>query len=161
MIRGYLGIGSNEGDRALHLALAREELQARGVTIGRVSRVYETVPVEVPGPQRPYYNMVAEFTFRGGPLGLLDVCLEVERALGRRRPYKNAPRTVDIDILFIEGRRIKGPRLEVPHPRMEKRAFVVHPLAEIAPGFILPSGKKAEEVRDELGGADIVRVIGA
>jgi 2-amino-4-hydroxy-6-hydroxymethyldihydropteridine diphosphokinase len=159
MIRGYIGLGSNLGQRRPTLERAIDLLGRKGVLVVRSSRVYETVPVEVEGDQPNYYNMVVEFEYGGGAFDLHLACLEVEGDLGRERPYMHAPRTVDIDILLIDGVDIAGDGLVVPHPRMEQRQFVIHPLAEIAPGLVLPGGRRVEDVRDGLGEGDIVRIL--
>ncbi|HPI94161.1 MAG TPA: 2-amino-4-hydroxy-6-hydroxymethyldihydropteridine diphosphokinase [Deltaproteobacteria bacterium] len=159
MMRGFLSLGTNLGDRASLLSEALRLLEGRGLVIARKSRRYETVPVEVVDAQGSYLNMVAEFTFGGGALELLDLCQGVERALGRDRPYVHAPRTMDIDIILLEGVEVAHERLAIPHPRMEQRAFVIHPLAEIAPDLILPSGRTATEVGKALGDGEIIRIL--
>ena len=120
--------------------------------------MYETMPVEVSDGQENFYNMAVEGAFKGGALDLLDLCQDVERSLGRTRPYHHAPRTMDIDILLIEGAEIRDDRLVVPHPRMERRAFVIYPLAEIAPDLILPSGRTVSAVKNSLKNDEIVMI---
>jgi 2-amino-4-hydroxy-6-hydroxymethyldihydropteridine diphosphokinase len=114
--------------------------------------------VEVPDHQGNYLNMVVEVEYEGEAMDLLDRCQEAENALGRGRPFEHAARTIDIDILLIPGLEVKDGRLTVPHPRLEDRAFVVHPLAEIAPGLILPSGRTADQVKKALGNDEIVSI---
>jgi len=89
---------------------------------------------------------------------LLKVCRSVEDSLGRVRPYLHSPRTMDIDILLLDGIRINEEHLVVPHPELERRAFVIHPLAELAPDLVLPSGRTVADVKKELGNDEIVSV---
>ncbi|HOS97893.1 MAG TPA: 2-amino-4-hydroxy-6-hydroxymethyldihydropteridine diphosphokinase [Deltaproteobacteria bacterium] len=160
MIRAYLCLGSNLGNRRALIDAARELLEREGVGILRASRVYETMPVEVQDRQEPYLNMVLEVVFDGDPLGLLERCQGVENSLGRKRPYRHAPRTMDIDILLVEGVTMDHDLLKVPHPGLEQRAFAVYPLADVSPGLILPSGRTAAEVKNLLKGDEEVRVWG-
>lgn len=82
----------------------------------------------------------------------------MEDSLGRERPYPHAPRTIDIDILLLEGVEITSDSLTIPHPRLEQRAFVIHPLAQIAPELILPSGRPIMEVKKALGNDEIIEI---
>jgi 2-amino-4-hydroxy-6-hydroxymethyldihydropteridine diphosphokinase len=158
MMRGFLSLGSNLGDREALLNDALERLADAGVKIIRKSSIFETTPVEVENVQDTYLNMVVRIAFDGDPFALLDVCRSVEDSLGRERPYKHSPRTMDIDILLLDGVIVKDERLAVPHPRMEHRAFVIQPLAELAPDLVLPSGRKVEEVKKELGNDEIISI---
>jgi 2-amino-4-hydroxy-6-hydroxymethyldihydropteridine diphosphokinase len=160
MIRAYLCLGSNLGDRRALIDAARDLLAREGVGILRASRVYETLPVEVQDRQGPFLNMVLEVAFDGDPLGLLERCQRVEISLGRQRPYRHAPRTMDIDILLIEGVTMDHDLLKVPHPGLERRAFAVYPLADVAPGLILPSGRTAAEVKNLLQSDETIKVWG-
>ncbi|MCL2488991.1 MAG: 2-amino-4-hydroxy-6-hydroxymethyldihydropteridine diphosphokinase, partial [Oscillospiraceae bacterium] len=99
-----------------------------------VSSVYETDPVGCPPGDPLYYNIVVKGETGLTPLALLAHCQTVENILGRERPYHNAPRTVDVDILLMEGVTLSGPELTLPHPRMWRRGFVLVPLAELCPG---------------------------
>lgn len=157
MMRAFLSLGSNLGDRRAYIREALRLLQDGGLKIIRASRVYETLPVEVDEDQENFFNMVVDvdYTFKGGAYDLLDLCRAVERSLGRTRPYHHAPRTMDIDVLLIEDTEIMDERLIVPHPRMEQRAFVIHPLADIAPDLILPSGRTVSEIKKSLGNDEI------
>ena len=156
-MRGYLSLGSNLGDRIKHLKTALEKLRHRGVGITAVSRVYETRAVEVDGPQQHYYNLAVAVEYEGTPRELLGICRGIEDDLGRERPYRHAPRTIDIDILMLDEVRVSAPDLVIPHPAMERRAFVIFPLSEIAPGVVLPSGKGIIEVKNSLPQDGIVR----
>ena len=157
-MRGFLSLGSNLGDRDVLLRTAVERLKGYGVSVLKASHMYETTPVEVEHEQGNYLNMVVEVAFEGDPLALLDICGRIEAGLGRERPYRHSPRTMEIDILLLEGISMSTDRLVVPHPRLEQRAFVMHPLAEIAPDQDLPSGKKVAEVRKELAGGGTIRL---
>jgi 2-amino-4-hydroxy-6-hydroxymethyldihydropteridine diphosphokinase len=157
-MKGYLCLGSNLGDRHGCIRRAIEGLRLQGVEVLACSSIYETLPVGTPEPQENYCNLVAEVRWDRSPQELLQAVKAVEDALGRQRPYRNAPRTMDIDILMLEGAEMHTPELSVPHPRMEERAFVIFPLAEIAPRIALPSGRNIIEVKNGFSGDEIVRV---
>lgn len=157
-MKGFLCLGSNLGDRQRYLTSAIEGLRLAGVDVHTVSSIYETLPVGTPEPQENYFNLVAGVRWEGSPLELLRAVSAVEGSLGRTRSYANAPRTIDIDILLLDGVVMETPELSVPHPRMEARAFVIWPLAEIAPHIALPSGRSIIEVKNGLPGDEIVRV---
>lgn len=128
----YVGLGSNLGDRKLHLDEAVRRLGAR-----RVSSYRETDPVGRTD-QPKFLNAVAEVDTTLGPEALLDRLLEIERDLGRVRGERWGPRTIDLDLLLYGDRVIRTPRLTVPHPRMTERRFVLEPIAELAPDLIVP-----------------------
>ncbi|MFG1359268.1 2-amino-4-hydroxy-6-hydroxymethyldihydropteridine diphosphokinase [Xanthobacter pseudotagetidis] len=134
--RAYLCLGSNVGDRAEALGGARARLDAAGVKIRAASSLYETPPWG-PVPQGPYLNQVVEVASPMGPHALLDLALGIERQLGRdrSREVRYGPRRIDIDILWFEGETVAEEDLEIPHPRLMERAFVLVPLTEIAPDF--------------------------
>lgn len=157
-MRGYLSLGSNLGDRLENLKSSLDELSLLGVRTIRTSRVYETKPVEVIGQQKNYLNMVAAVEFDIAPSALLKVCQSVEESLGRKRTYPHAPRTIDIDILLLEHSTVSTKKLVVPHPRMENRAFVIFPLADIAPHIVLPSGRDIIDVKNALSDDEILKV---
>ena len=140
--RIYLGLGSNLGDRLQQLTAAVRALEDRGVRLLRSSRVYETDPVGGP-PQPDYLNAVIEVATDLEPSSLLRICLEVEVELGRERNERWGPRTIDIDLLTYGDRTISEPGLEVPHPRMHERAFVLVPLLELDADPPLPGGRSA------------------
>lgn len=158
MMRGFLSLGSNLGDRGALLKDALTHLATCGVEIIKASRIYETVAVEVPSGQGNYLNMAVEVAFEGEPMELMDLCQKVEDTLGRVRPYTHAPRTIDIDILLIHDVLLDQERLSLPHPRMENRAFVIYPLAEIAPDLILPSGRTAMQVKKNSKFDEIIKI---
>lgn len=157
-MKGYLCLGSNLGDRLHNVRAALESLEKAGVKVVRASNVYETKPHDVEDPQDNYYNLAAEIEWRKTPHELLDACRKVEDLLGRQRPYRYAPRTIDIDILMLDDLHISMADLCIPHPRMEMRPFVIYPLAEIAPDIVLPSGRGIIEVKNALPDDEITRV---
>lgn len=157
-MKGYLSLGSNLGDRMHYLEAAVSGLKGLEICIVKVSDVYETRAFEVSEIQGPYLNMALEIECRLTPHDLLDVCHIVENALGRVRSYPHAPRTIDIDILLLDGVDLSNSTLTIPHPRLEQRAFVIHPLAQIAPQLILPSGRSIMEVKKALGYDEIMHI---
>lgn len=132
--RAYVGMGSNLGDRAGHLLLGVRGMTAAGLSVSRLSSVYETEPAAVFEEQPAFLNMVAEL---GAPLpapfDLLRLLLDIERALGRTRPRPLAPRTLDLDLLLYAAEVIDTDALTLPHPRLHQRRFVLAPLAELIP----------------------------
>ena len=134
-VTAFVALGANLGDAAQALRGALKALrETPGVRVVRASSLYRTAPVDSSGPD--YINAVAEVsTFLTAP-ALLDALQAIEQQAGRERPYRNAPRTLDLDVLLFGGARIDSPRLTVPHPRMWVRAFVLVPLREIAPGLV-------------------------
>ena len=134
----YLSLGSNMGDRKENIQKAIEALCSSGkVKLTNFSSIYETDPVGYTD-QDPFLNMVIEVATTLSPWDLLNLCLEVERELGRKRIIRWGPRTIDLDILLYNNENIKTEHLKIPHPRMKERAFVLVPLAEIKPELILP-----------------------
>ena len=147
MARAFLGLGSNLGDRAAHL---RRAVAALEDVVG-VSPVFETDPVGGP-EQGPYLNLVVELDTTLDPRGLLARCAALESAAGRVRKERWGPRTLDADVLWVDGQQVDEPDLQVPHPRMWERRFVLAPLAALAPDLVAASavGAAEGEVR-ELG----------
>jgi 2-amino-4-hydroxy-6-hydroxymethyldihydropteridine diphosphokinase len=133
----YLSLGSNIGDRAANIGRALEGLRTRGVRIKRESSLYETEPVEF-REQDWFLNSAAEAETDLSPMELMDAILAVERGLGRERRIPKGPRLIDIDILLYSDKVIRALHLEIPHPRMTARRFVLVPLAEIAPAVMHP-----------------------
>ena len=140
MTRAFLGLGSNLGDRAAHL---RAAVDALGDVVA-VSPVYETDPVGGP-EQGSYLNLVVELATERDPRGLLEVCRTLETAAGRVREERWGPRTLDVDVLWVEGACVDDPDLQVPHPRLWERRFVLAPLADLAPDLV---GAAAVEAAD-------------
>jgi 2-amino-4-hydroxy-6-hydroxymethyldihydropteridine diphosphokinase len=152
--RGYLGIGSNLGDRLANLSSAVRLLEEHAVEVVRSSRVYETDPVGGP-PQGAFLNAVLEIEFNGTARELLDAARSVEEAMGRVRTERWGPRVIDVDILTFGDRHVDEPDLLIPHPRMHERGFVLIPLLELTADPPLPGGRRAADVRlgpDALGG---------
>jgi len=133
----YLGLGSNVGDRERHLQAALEQLAGPRLRIVRVSSTYETEPVDYTD-QRWFLNLAAEGKTDLFPMQLLSHIVKIERALGRVRSIAKGPRTLDIDILLYGKAVIRSATLEIPHPRMAERRFVLAPLAELAPDLRHP-----------------------
>ncbi|OPZ60415.1 MAG: Bifunctional folate synthesis protein [Deltaproteobacteria bacterium ADurb.Bin510] len=146
-MKGFLGLGANLGDRAAYLAAAVTELESRGVAVLKTSSIYETRPVEVNDAQPDYLNQVVAIEWSGSAQALLAICQQVEHDLGRQRPYHHAPRTIDIDILMLGQERLASAELTLPHPRLEERAFVLVPLAELEPELELSSGRKIADLK--------------
>ena len=141
MVRAFLSLGSNLGDRAATLEAALRALETSGdVRILRRSSLYETAPVGKTD-QPEFYNLVAEIETSLNPEALLDRCQEVERALGRVRTERWGPRTVDVDVLLYDRISVTTERLAVPHPELLRRRFALEPLLEIAPDAVLPDGR--------------------
>lgn len=139
----YIGLGANLGDAAQSLRDAACTLaNTPGIEGLQLSPLYETEPIDSSGPD--YVNAVAALRTRLDPQALLAVLQAIERAHGRQRPYRNAPRTLDLDLLWYDGQSIDTPTLVVPHPRMHLRAFVLKPLMDLAPTLSLAQGTLAE-----------------
>jgi 2-amino-4-hydroxy-6-hydroxymethyldihydropteridine diphosphokinase len=131
-VAAFVGLGANLGDPRAALAQALQGLAALpGTRLVRSSRVYRSAPVDAAGPD--YFNAVAELETTLDAPQLLRGLQVLEHAAGRERPYRNAPRTLDLDLLLYGSARIASAALTVPHPRMRERAFVLLPLAELAP----------------------------
>lgn len=128
-MRAILGLGSNLGDRRLYLKEAVASLSG----VVAVSPVYETEPVGGPGGQGAYLNCVVELDTDLSPRALLGVCHRLESAADRVRDQRWGPRTLDVDILWHEQGPVDEPDLQIPHPRMYERLFVMAPLADVAP----------------------------
>jgi 2-amino-4-hydroxy-6-hydroxymethyldihydropteridine diphosphokinase len=148
-----IALGSNLGNREAHL---RGAVVSLGSVLSdlKVSSFFETVPVDVVGPQRMFLNAAAVGESTLSAPAILDVLLAVEQGFGRERPYERAPRTIDLDLILYGGEIITTPGLTVPHPRFRERRFVLEPLAEIAPDWIDPvTGKSIAELLEALGGS--------
>ncbi|AHV92987.1 2-amino-4-hydroxy-6-hydroxymethyldihydropteridine diphosphokinase [Bordetella holmesii] len=141
--RAYVGLGANLGDGAATLRQALTELAALpGVQDCRSSPLYRSAPVDATGPD--FINAVAALQTTLTPLGLLDALQAIEQRHDRQRPYRNAPRTLDLDLLMYDDLELQTTRLILPHPRLHERAFVLYPLRDLAPDLRLPQGSYAD-----------------
>jgi 2-amino-4-hydroxy-6-hydroxymethyldihydropteridine diphosphokinase len=137
-VRAFIGLGSNQGDRRASLTAAVEALRAAGDVVA-VSPLYETEPVGGPAGQGAFLNVVVELSTEDSPRQLLERCRALEAAAGRVRAERWGPRTLDADVLLVEGVEVREPDLTVPHPRLWERRFVVQPLADLAPDLVSSS----------------------
>lgn len=146
-----IGLGTNIGDRKKNLDKAIELLnEHEAITIEDVSSIYETKPVGY-AQQDEFLNMVIKGKTELRPSALLDACQAIEKELGREKTVVNGPRIIDLDILVYNNENRQLENLRIPHPRMHERAFVLIPLHEIAPDFIIPtSGKEVADLIDHL-----------
>jgi 2-amino-4-hydroxy-6-hydroxymethyldihydropteridine diphosphokinase len=144
-MRYLLSLGSNLGDREKNLARALSFLEQEGVKIFKTSSIYETQPVDIPS-EYWFYNQVIEVEAAAGPKDFLTLIKRIEKKMGRKAEARRANRIIDIDILLAEGKVIRTEELEIPHPRMEKRNFVLIPLMEISPDAVHPT--LGESIRD-------------
>jgi 2-amino-4-hydroxy-6-hydroxymethyldihydropteridine diphosphokinase len=149
--RAFIGLGSNLGDRRAYLVAAVEALRAQAGDVVAVSPLYETAPVGGPEGQGPYLNVVVALETVDTPRRLLARCRALERAARRERKERWGPRTLDADVLWVDGEQVDEPDLTVPHPRLWERRFVLAPLADLAPDLVTPAQLEAS-------GGDVVRV---
>lgn len=148
--KAWIGLGGNVGDVRAAMVAALEDLDStNGISVGRVSRLYATPPWGLKN-QPDFLNAAAELEVRVDPFALLQACQDAERALKRERTVRWGPRTIDLDILAIDGVTLNEQRLTVPHPRLTERAFALAPLADLAPDLAI-SGQSVAEL---LGQAD-------
>jgi len=136
-MRYFLSLGSNLGDKEQNLTLALFSLEKEGVEILKMSSLYETQPVDFPS-QPWFYNQLVEVRTKAKPEALLDLVKKIEQKMGRRHGQKKGPRIIDIDIILAEDSVIRKKELEIPHPRMEKRNFVLLPFVEISSDTVHP-----------------------
>lgn len=135
MATAYIALGANLGEARATVSWAMDRIAGlSGTRVSRRSSLYRTVPIDSSGPD--YINAVIEVQTSLASLELLHALQAIEQTAGRERPYRNAPRTLDLDILLYGDVRSDAPELTLPHPRMHERAFVLMPLAEIAPQLV-------------------------
>ena len=149
MDRVAIALGSNVGDRRAHLVYAVTAIRALLTNVA-VSRYYDTVPVGVSGPQAMFLNAAAVGETTLAPRALLEALLAIEQERGRERPYLNAPRTLDLDLILAGDTVVEEPGLVLPHPRFRERRFVLEPLAAVAP-----------ELRDPVSGRTVAELLSA
>lgn len=138
MGRAFLAMGSNLGDRWSYLRHAVEQLRAGRYQVVAISPVYETEPVGGPEDQGPYLNLVVELALPPGadPWPLLDECCRLEASADRVRTVRWGPRTLDVDVVWVDGVVQDDPALTIPHPRWRERRFVLVPLQDLAPDLV-------------------------
>jgi 2-amino-4-hydroxy-6-hydroxymethyldihydropteridine diphosphokinase len=158
---GYLGLGSNVGDRLAHLADAAAALPRHGVELVASSSVYETEPVGLVLDQREFYNACLQVRTSLGPEQLLDACKAVERELGREAGgVRHGPRVIDVDVLLLDGLTYFSDRVTLPHPEASSRRFVLVPLLELDPELTLPgTDARLADALERLGDGQDVRLV--
>ena len=143
---GYLGLGSNVGDRRGHLQAAVDALARRGLEVRRSSSVYETEPVGEVTEQPDFLNACLEVATQLDPGALLETCKAVEGELGRAAGGpRGGPRPIDVDVLLLGDGEHASPGLRIPHPELARRRFVLVPLLELDPDLRLPGGRRAAD----------------
>lgn len=151
----YIGLGANLGDARQSLTQALDHLgQVAGIKVLRCSPFFRSAPVEAQGPD--FVNAVAELQTDLSPEDLLQAMWGVEQAFGRERPYHHAPRTLDLDLLWMAGESRNTPTLTLPHPRLHQRAFVLRPWLALCPDLMLPHlGERLSTLAERVAGQDI------
>lgn len=156
---GYLGLGSNVGDRLANLRAAVAELRARGVVVRAQSSVYETAPQGEILDQPDFLNAALAIETELDPERLLDVCKDVERALGRQPGGpRHSPRPIDVDLLLLGDLEYRSERLTLPHAEVRSRRFVLEPLLELDADLALPDGTRLATLLPELLDQPVRRV---
>jgi 2-amino-4-hydroxy-6-hydroxymethyldihydropteridine diphosphokinase len=158
-VTGYLGLGSNEGDRLANLRRARELLPQAAVRVIASSSVYETAPQGEITDQADFLNACLQVETELDPEALLDACKGVERELGREPggPH-HGPRPIDVDVLLLGGLEHSSPRLTLPHPDLTARRFVLEPLLELEPELELPDGTPLLRLLPRVGDQRVERI---
>jgi len=155
----FLSLGSNLGDRAKNIEQALAFLEEEGTKIIKSSSLYETQPVDIPS-QLWFFNQVVEVETDLNPSNFLRLVKKIEKKMGRKPLYPKGPRIIDIDILLAEGNVIQTKELVIPHPRMEKRNFVLVPFKEISPETLHPIFmEKIEDLWKRSKDSSLVRLI--
>jgi 2-amino-4-hydroxy-6-hydroxymethyldihydropteridine diphosphokinase len=160
-LTGYLGLGSNEGDRLAKLRAARAALERQGIEVTGSSSVYETEPQGDAVGQQDFLNACLRVRTALGPEELLDVCKAIERELGRQPGgVRHAPRPIDIDVLLVGEVELESDSLTLPHPELRNRRFVIEPLLELDPGLRLPDGTLLRDRLPDVAGQRVERYTG-
>jgi 2-amino-4-hydroxy-6-hydroxymethyldihydropteridine diphosphokinase len=158
---GFLGLGSNVGDRRANLQAALNALPAHGVRVLASSSTYDTDPVGEVLDQPDFLNACVRVETDLDPEGLLDACKAVERELGRRAGgVRHGPRPIDVDVLLLADTTYRSVRLTLPHEQVTSRRFVLVPLLELEPGLTVPGAGAAAEALEQLGADGDVRLAG-
>ena len=162
MRTGYLGLGSNVGDRAGHLRAAVAMLRERGVEVEAVSSTYETEPVGEVLDQPDFLNAAVRIRTDLEPEALLDLCKEIEAGRGRAlEAPRHSPRPLDVDLLLLGDLELSTERLTLPHPEARSRRFVLAPLLELDPGLALPDGARLADALSALGSGQRAERLGS
>jgi 2-amino-4-hydroxy-6-hydroxymethyldihydropteridine diphosphokinase len=149
---GYIGLGSNVGDRVAHLQTAVAALREHGVEVEAISALYESEPVGEILDQPAFLNGAVRIRTELGPHALLDLCKAIEIEQGRMLAGpRHGPRPLDLDLLLLGERELETDRLTLPHPQLTSRRFVLEPLLELDPGLALPNGVSLAAALAELG----------
>lgn len=155
--RAFVGLGANLGDPRVAVTEALRQLaDLPGTTLAASSSLYRTAPIDATGPA--FVNAVAELRTTLSPHDLLHRLQAIEQVHGRERPYRNAPRTLDLDLLLFDRCVIDDPELTLPHPRLHQRAFVLVPLAELAPGLCVPGRGSVDDLLADVRDQPITRL---
>ena len=160
---GYLGLGSNIGERRAHLSAAVEAMPRFGIDVLASSSVYETEPVGLVLDQREFLNACLRVRTGHGPEELLDACKALERSLGRTfGGERHGPRVIDVDLLLLDDLEYSSERLTLPHAEVSSRRFVLVPLLELDPELALPAGRRLADALAALdvAGGQAVRMVG-
>jgi 2-amino-4-hydroxy-6-hydroxymethyldihydropteridine diphosphokinase len=159
-LTGYLGLGSNEGDRLANLSAARAALARHGIDVDAESSVYETAPQGEVTDQADFLNACLRIRTELEPEQLLDACKLVERELGREPGgVRHGPRPIDVDVLLLDGRVHASERLTLPHAEVTSRRFVLEPLLELDPELQMPDGTRLADRLAAVAGQRVERVV--
>lgn len=155
LVRGFLGLGSNIGDRRQHLQAAVDQLPGHGIRVVRSSSTYDTDPVGEVLEQRAFLNACVEIETRLGPIEVLDACKAIERDHGRTLAgepgyVKDGPRAIDVDVLLLGDAPFHHERLTLPHAQVTSRRFVLVPLLELDFDLTLPGGERVADALAQL-----------
>ena len=159
MATGFLGLGSNVGDRLANLRAAREQLGEEGIEVLAASSVYETEPQGRDTDQPDFLNACLKIETDFAPEGLLRAAKRVERLLGREAGgERHAPRPIDVDVLLLGDGPYSSDRLQLPHPEVVRRRFVLVPLLELEPDLTLPDGTRLAQALEDVDEQRVTRV---